>query len=64
MKLLAFLLLIAFFWIIQTFVVMLLWNGIIASLFPVPQADFWFAAGVSMVLAIVGSLFRGVRSKV
>jgi len=59
MKCLGLIVLVAAIWVIQTFVVMLLWNTIIVGLFAAPQADFWYAAGVSLVLALLASVFRG-----
>lgn len=44
--------------VVETLVIMFLWNWLAVSLFSVPAISFWVAFGILCVLNLIGSFFR------
>jgi hypothetical protein len=44
--------------VIEAFIIMLLWNWLVVSIFSAPAISFWVAFGILCVLNLIGSFFR------
>ena len=44
--------------VVETLVIMFLWNWLAVSIFSAPAISFWVAFGILCVLNLIGSIFR------